>query len=100
MNENIATQNAKRLASLSAIFCLINGIPATPELAPILSGAVMANIGKWYEEHGRTDFNPQTELICEDAIKFAFERVQTIANLALISAQTGIGMEGLGGMVN
>ena len=95
MNESIATQNAQRLASLSAVFCIMNNLPVSEELARILSGAVMANIGKWYAENGRTDFNPQTELICDDAIKAAFARVQEIANLAAIAVQTGIGMEGL-----
>lgn len=94
MNENIAIQNAKRLASLSAAFCLLNQLPNSQELCQALAGAVMANVMKWYENNGRTDFNPQTELICDDAIKSAFERVQQIATLAAISAQMGIGMEG------
>lgn len=94
MNENIATQNAQRLAHLSAIFCIMNNLPVSEELASILSGAVMTAIGKWYAENGRTDFNPETEIICDDAIKAAFERMQQIVVLASISAQTGIGMEG------
>lgn len=92
MNENITNQNAQRLAHLSAIFCIMNNLPVSEELAHILSGAVMTNICKWYAENGRPDFNPQTELICDDAIKSAFERVQQIATLATISAQMGIGI--------
>lgn len=95
MENTIANQNAVRLAHLSTVFCLLNGLPATQELAHILAAAVMANIGKWYKENGREDFNPETELICDEAIKAAFARVQQIAVLASISAQTGIGMEGL-----
>lgn len=95
MNENIATQNAQRLASISVIFCRINGLDPTPELAQALTGAVMANIGKWYEDNDQTNFDPRTMLICDEAIKAAFERMQEIANLAAISVQTGIGMEGL-----
>ena len=95
MENTIANQNAVRLAHLSSIFCLLNGLPATQELAHLLAGAVMANIGKWYKENGREDFNPETELICDDAIKAAFARVQEIATLATLSAQMGIGMEGL-----
>ena len=95
MENAIANQNAVRLAHLSSIFCLLNGLPATQELAHLLAGAVMANIGKWYKENGREDFNPETELICDDAIKAAFARVQEIATLATLSAQMGIGMEGL-----
>ena len=37
--------------------------------------------------------NPETEVICDEAIKSAFARAQEIAVLAQISAQTGIGME-------
>ena len=95
MENTIATQNAQRLASLSVIFCHINGLDPTVELAQALTGAVMANIGKWYEDNGYTNFDPRTMLICDEAIKAAFERVQEIANLAAISVQTGIGMEGL-----
>lgn len=95
MENTIANQNAVRLAHLSSIFCLLNGLPATQELAHLLAGTVMANIGKWYKENGRKDFNPETELICDDAIKAAFARVQEIATLATLSAQMGIGMEDL-----
>ena len=94
MENTIANQNAVRLAHLSTLFCLVNNLPATQELAQILAAVVMSNVMKWYENNGRADFNPQTELICDDAIKSAFERVQQIATLASISAQTGIGMEG------
>ena len=96
MNNNIAYQNAQRLATLTAIFCLTNGIFITTELTQILAAAVMANIAKWYADNGRPDFSPETELICDDAIKAAFTRIQAIATLAEISAQTGMDMDGLG----
>ena len=94
MNENIATQNAQRLATLSVIFCLTNGIFITAELSQILAAAVMANITKWYADNGRPDFSPETDLICDDAIKAAFTRIQAIATLAEISAQMGDNMNG------
>ena len=94
MENTIANQNAVRLAHLSTTFCLMNGLPATQELAHVLAGAVMAAITKWYAENELTDFNPQTELICDDAIIAAFEKMQQIVVLASISAQTGIGMDG------
>ena len=53
----------------------------------------MSNCAKWYDEHNLA-FNPATELIEEEALESAFKRVQEIAVLASISAQTGIGMEG------
>lgn len=98
MEENlspIAIENAQRLAALSPLFCAMNGIPVTEELVPILSGAVLTGIARWYADRGRT-FNPKTDRIEDDALAEAFARVQEIAILATISAQTGIGMEGLG----
>lgn len=94
MNENITTQNAQRLATLSAIFCLTNGIFFTAELGQILAAAVMANITKWYADNGRPDFSPETELICDDAIKAAFTRIQAIATLADIAARMETNMDG------
>jgi len=95
MEENltpIAAENAKRLASLSAAFCFMNNIPITPELVPILSNAVLSNIANWYSDRGRT-FDPKNDRIEDDALAEAFARVQEIAILAAISAQTGIGLE-------
>ena len=94
MNENIATQNAQRLATLSVIFCLTNGIFVTTELSQILAAAVMANVTKWYADNGRPDFSPETELICDDAIKAAFTRIQAIATLADIAARMEANMDG------
>ena len=94
MENTIATQNAQRLARLSSVFCLINGLEPTAELARILTNCVMSGIARWYAEQGRT-FNPQTEVIEDDAIAEAFARCQEIAILAQVAAQTGIGMEGL-----
>ena len=88
----IATENAQRLASLSTVFCIMNNIPITPELVPVLSNAVLSGIAKWYSDRGRT-FDPKTDRIEDDALAEAFARVQEIAILAAISAQTGIGME-------
>ena len=93
MENTIATKNSERLATLSVIFCAINGIVPTPELAQALAGAVMSNCAKWYDEHNLA-FNPATELIEGEALESAFKRVQEIAILASISAQTGVGMEG------
>jgi hypothetical protein len=70
----------------------MNNIPVTPELVPILSNAVLSGIAKWYSDRGRT-FDPKNDRIEDDALAEAFARVQEIAILAAISAQTGIGME-------
>lgn len=94
MENTIANQNAKRLAALSTIFCIANEIPDNADVARAFAGVVMANINKWYTDNGRDDFDPSAELICDDAITAAFARVQEIAILASISAQTGIGMDG------
>ena len=94
MEKNIATQNAQRLASLSTVFCAINGLEVTAELVPILSNCVLAGCARWCAENGQ-EFNPATILIPDDALAYAFGRCQEIAILANISVQTGIGMEGL-----
>lgn len=95
MNQIIAKQNADRLANLSMMFCITNELPMSEDLIHHLTGTVMYNLAKWYEENGKT-FNPAEELIEDDALVAAFTRVQEIVVLAAISAQTGIGMEGLG----
>lgn len=95
MEENlnpIAAENAQRLASLSTVFCIMNNIPITPELVPILSNAVLSGIARWYSERGRT-FDPKNDRIEDDALAEAFARVQEIAILASIAAQTGIEMD-------
>lgn len=94
MNDSISTKNAKRLARLSVVFCLVNNIRITDELSNALSQCIMSGVAEWYKSNGREDFSPATELICDDAIKFAFERVQKIATLATISAM-GAGLAGL-----
>lgn len=96
MEKNIATQNAERLANLSVVFFALNDLPYDAELISVFSQMVMSAIGTWYKENEGRLINPETELICDDAIKHAFDRAQQIAILATISAQTGIGMEGLG----
>ena len=93
MEKNIATQNAERLANLSVVFFALNDLPYDAELISVFSQMVMSAIGTWYKENEGRLINPETELICDDAIKHAFDRAQEIAILAAISAQTGIGME-------
>ena len=93
MENNIATQNAQRLARLSTIFCAINGLEVTPKLVPILSNAVLSGCARWCAENGQ-EFNPREILIPDDALTYAFGRCQEIAILANVAAQSGIGMEG------
>jgi hypothetical protein len=93
MEKNISTRNADRLAGLSVVFFALNNLPYDAELISVFSQMVMSAIGKWYKENEGRLINPETELICDDAIKFAFDRAQQIAVLANISVQTGIGME-------
>ncbi len=94
MENNIATKNAQRLATLSSIFCIINGLEATEELARILADAVMTSLAKWYSANNR-EFNPLTEEIDPHALAEAFARVQEIAILAKATAQSGIDMSDL-----
>lgn len=79
---NFADRNAELLAALSAGFLICNGIlNATPELVHALSTNVYINVSRWYEERGRT-FNPDAELVEEEAVRYAFARAQMIADLA------------------
>lgn len=93
MEKNIATQNAERLSNLSVVFFALHNLPFEAELIGVFSQMIMSAIGRWYRENEERLFNPETEIICDEAIKFAFDRAQQIAVLATISAQTGIGME-------
>ena len=93
MEKNIAFENASRLAALTAAFCLMNGIEMNKEVADTFALGVMAGISVWYKERG-IDFDPRIHTIEDAAIQEVFGRMQEIAILASISAQTGIGMEG------
>lgn len=93
MEKNIARQNADALAAHSVVFFMLNNIPCEGEVVGVFSQMIMAHIGRWYVENKGYVINPETEIICDDAVKSAFARAQEIAVLAQISAQTGIGME-------
>lgn len=93
MEKNIARQNADALAALSVVFFMLNNIPCEGEVVGVFSQMIMSHIGRWYVENKGRALNPETEIICDDAVKSAFARAQEIAVLASISAQTGIGME-------
>lgn len=93
MEKNIARQNADALAAHSVVFFMLNNIPCEGEVVGVFSQMIMAHIGRWYMENKGYVINPETEIICDDAVKSAFARAQEIAVLASISAQTGIGME-------
>ena len=95
MEKNIAIENATRLAGLTAVFCLMNGIKMDKETADAFALGVMAGISVWYKERG-IDFDPRIHAIEDAAIQEVFSEMQEIAILASISAQTGIGMEGFG----
>ena len=90
MENTIANQNSERLAAMSVIFCMMNGINPSDELVGILAMTVMSEIAKWYDENGKGNFNPMTDLVEEDAIRFAFGRIQQIANLAKVTAELGL----------
>jgi len=92
MEKNIAIQNAERLSNLSTAFFVINSLPDDAGLIHAFSQMIMSAIGRWYMENEGRIFNPQTEIIGDEAIKFAFGQAQGIAVLASITAQVGMGM--------
>lgn len=89
MDNNITTTNAARLASLSASFCALNGITVNAEIAAALSDAVLAACHQWYMDNGKS-FDPCAEIIEEEAIKYAFKRMQQIATMATLAAMVGM----------
>ena len=94
MENTIAIQNASRLAKLSVLFCAINGIEAADDLVPILANAVLSGCARWCEENGQ-EFSPATTLIPDDALVYAFGRVQEIAILANVAASAGFDLDAL-----
>jgi hypothetical protein len=83
-SNSIAAINAKKLANLTAGFCLINGITLTQELGEVIGHYLFTNFAYWYEEMGLA-FNPAEEVINDEAIKYAFGKMQKLADLAEMS---------------
>ena len=95
MENTIASQNASRLAKLSALFCAINGLEtADVDLVPALANAVLSGCARWCKENGQ-EFSPATTLIPDDALVYAFGRVQEIAILANVAASSGLDLDAL-----
>lgn len=88
-SNSIATINAKKLANLIAAFCLINGITLTQELGEVIGHYISTNLAYWYEEMGLA-FNPAEEVINDKAIKYAFAKMQKLADLAEMSVSGGV----------
>ena len=86
----IAKQNTTLLASLSVVFFTANGIKSSPEMTDAFADATMDNINKWYNDNLGKNFDPMTELVEEDAVKYAFEQMQEIVILAQMAKAMGI----------
>lgn len=81
MND-FAIQNANKLATLSDIFCKLNGIAVDQTTSDLLAMTVMGLIYGWYEDRGRT-LDPCAELIEDEAIGHAFAQLQGMVINAL-----------------
>lgn len=90
MEENISLINSRRLARLSVAFCQKNGLSVNAEIGQALADAVVAACAQWYADNGMPDFDPKEVVICEEAMTYAFERMQMIATLAAFAAMFGI----------
>lgn len=81
MNDNntpsIADINSNRLAAVSVLFCNANGLEVTDELVIVLGNSIIYGVATWYAQNGKK-FSPATELIEEDAIRFALEKAQEV----------------------
>lgn len=92
MNEisSIVMQNSSRLAQISTVFCQMNGIRVTPEIADAMADAVVCAINEWYNDNEGRSINLVTEVVCEDAIVYAFKQMQGIFSLARIAVSLGV----------
>lgn len=92
MNEvtSIVMQNSSRLAKISTVFCQMNGIRVTPEIADAMADAVVCAINEWYNDNEGRNINLVTEVVCEDAIAYAFKQMQGIFSLALVAVSLGV----------
>lgn len=92
MNEipPIAMQNSSRLAQISTVFCQMNGIRVTSEIADAMADAVVCAINEWYNDNEGRCINLVTEVVCEDAIVYAFKQMQGIFSLARVAVSLGM----------
>jgi predicted regulator of amino acid metabolism with ACT domain len=89
MNEIVA-RNVETLSTLSTAFCEINGLgQVNDELAQAICLAVNSALKEWYVNNGKV-YSPATEIIEEEALKYAFGEVQKIAILAKMAALAGM----------
>lgn len=86
----IAKQNATLLASLSIGFFAVNGIKPSPEMTGTFADATMTAIEEWYRTNKGREFDPMTELVEEDAVKYAFKQMQEILTLVQLAKAMGI----------
>ena len=86
----IAKQNSTLLASLSVVFFTANGIKSSPEMIEAFADATMDAIEKWYRTNKGREFDPMTELVEEDAVKYAFKHMQKIVTLVQMAKAMGI----------
>lgn len=90
--DNVLARNLKTLSSLTVAFCALNGLgQVNDELAQAIVLAVNSALNDWYADKGKV-YNPAAELIEEEALKYAFGKMQEIAVLAKMAALAEMGM--------
>ena len=79
-NNNLtpASVNATTLALLSTVFSKANGLPTVPF---VLGNLIYSFLNEWYADNGKL-LRPDTELIENEAILYAFGRAQEMTNVA------------------
>ena len=90
--DNVLARNLETLTTLSTAFCALNGLgEVNDELAQAICLAVNSALKDWYVDKGRV-YNPITEIIEEEALRYAFGELQKLATLAHLSALAEMGM--------
>jgi hypothetical protein len=95
MTNSIAISNANSeiLAIRSTLFCISNGITFSEEVVSAIANAVSSYIASWYVSNGKGIPKPNTELIESEAIDYAFDQLQQLADIAHLAAEMGMRAE-------
>lgn len=90
---NIHDSNIELLTCATLAFMLKNSIPLNEGFEELISSMVMDGIGIYYTEMDE-DFNMFTDELADDAIVYAFSRVQEHHNMvqATVQMMTGGGL--------
>ena len=90
---NKTAENAQKLSTLSILFMLKNGLPLGEGFEETIGPIVMEGIVEYYIQHDM-EFDLAYADLNEDAVKYAFGRLQGITDMMrqAVDAMTGGGL--------